>query len=66
MKSLRRAYYDGFSGFYDRSVALQSRDSQGLAGKFPAGQVPVQSRGPVLDIGTGTAALLPHLQAKAG
>ena len=66
MKSLRRAYYDGFSGFYDRSVALQSRDSQGLAGKFPAGQVPVQSRGPVLDIGTGTAALLPRLRAKAG
>ena len=66
MKRVRRIYYDKFSRFYDRFVALHSHDPQGLARKFLVEQAPVQRGGSVLDICTGTAALLPHLQAKAG
>ena len=66
MKRVRRAYYDKFSRFYDRFVALHSRDAQGLARKSLVDQVPVQRGGSVLDICTGTATLLPHLQAKVG
>ena len=66
MKGVRRAYYDQFSRFYDRFVALHSRDAQGVARKFLADRVPVQNGGSVLDICTGTATLLSHLQAKVG
>ncbi len=66
MKRARRVYYDWFSRFYDRFVALHSRDPESSARKFLADQARVQRGGSVLDICTGTAALLPHLQAKAG
>jgi ubiquinone/menaquinone biosynthesis C-methylase UbiE len=64
--SLRRVYYNGFSCFYDRFVALHSRDKQGLARKFLADRLPMEGGGSVLDICTGTATLLSHLQAKVG
>lgn len=66
MRRLRRAYYDGFSSFYDRFVALHSRDKQGLARKFLVDLVPVLKGGSVLDLCTGTGTLLPHLAAKVG
>ena len=66
MKGMRRAYYDRFSRLYDLFVALHSHDVQGLARKFLADRVPVQNGGSVLDICTGTATLLAHLQAKVG
>jgi len=66
MKSFRRSYYDKFSRFYDRFVALHSSDAEGGARKFLADRAPVQNGGSVLDICTGTATLLPHLQAKVG
>jgi demethylmenaquinone methyltransferase/2-methoxy-6-polyprenyl-1,4-benzoquinol methylase len=66
MKRVRRIYYDKFSRFYDRFVALHSHDAQGLARKFLVDQVPIQRGGSVLDICTGTATLLPQLQAKVG
>jgi demethylmenaquinone methyltransferase/2-methoxy-6-polyprenyl-1,4-benzoquinol methylase len=66
MRNLRRAYYDKFSRFYDRFVALHSRDPQGLARKFLADQAAVQSGGSVLDVCTGTGTLLSHLQEKVG
>jgi len=66
MKSFRRFYYDKFSRFYDRFVALHSRDAQGGARRFLADQLPVQNDGSVLDICTGTATLLSQLQAKVG
>jgi demethylmenaquinone methyltransferase/2-methoxy-6-polyprenyl-1,4-benzoquinol methylase len=66
MKGIRRAYYDKLSRYYDLFVALHSRDAQGLARKFLADRVPVQSGGSVLDICTGTATLLSDLQAKVG
>ena len=64
--ALRRVYYNGFSGFYDRFVDFHSRDKQGLARKFLADRLPIEERASVLDICTGTATLLPHLQSKVG
>jgi len=66
MRRLRRSYYDLFSTFYDRFVALHSRDKRGMAREFLAEQVPVCNGGSVLDICTGTASLLPVLQEKVG
>lgn len=66
MRRGRRAYYDKFSRFYDRFVALHSRDKQGLARKFLVDQIPVQNAGSVLDLCTGTGTLLTHMQAKVG
>lgn len=66
MRRMRRAYYNKFSRFYDRFVALHSRDTRGLARKFLADRLPVQKGGSVLDLCTGTATLLSHLQAKVG
>ncbi len=63
---MRKAYYDKFSKYYDRFVALHSRDKQGLARRFLADQVPVRSDGSVLDLCTGTGTLLGHLQEKVG
>ncbi len=66
MRRLRKAYYDKFSAIYDRFVALHSRDPQELARKFLADQAAVPNGGAVLDVCTGTGALLPHLQEKVG
>jgi ubiquinone/menaquinone biosynthesis C-methylase UbiE len=60
VKRLRRAYYDRFSRFYDRFVALHSRDTAGAARKFLADRLPVGQGGSVLDVCTGTATLLPR------
>ena len=66
MRLMRRAYYNKFSSFYDRFVALHSRHTQGLARKVLADRLPVENGGSVLDVCTGTATLLSHLQAKVG
>jgi demethylmenaquinone methyltransferase/2-methoxy-6-polyprenyl-1,4-benzoquinol methylase len=66
MRRLRRAYYDKFSPFYDRFVALHSRDTAGAARQFLADKLPVRPGDSVLDVCTGTAALLPHVQQRVG
>ena len=66
MRHTRRRYYDKFSRYYDRFVALHSRDTQEVARKFLADLLPMRNGGLVLDICTGTATLLSHLQAKVG
>ncbi len=66
MRRMRQAYYDVFSGVYDRFVALHSRDREGLARKFLVAQAPLQNGGTVLDLCTGTGTLLTHLQEKVG
>lgn len=66
MRRGRRVYYDAFSRFYDRFVALRSRDKQGLARKFLVDQIPVENVSPVLDLCTATGTLLTHLQARVG
>jgi len=66
MRRVRRAYYNKFSKYYDRFVALHSRDTQGSARRFLADRLPVENGASVLDLCTGTASLLSHLQAKVG
>jgi ubiquinone/menaquinone biosynthesis C-methylase UbiE len=66
MRRGRRAYYDKFSRFYDRFVALHSRDKQGLTRKFLVECIPVRNGDALLDLCTGTATLVTHLQAKVG
>jgi ubiquinone/menaquinone biosynthesis C-methylase UbiE len=66
MSDLRRSYYNGFSSFYDRFIDLHSRDKQGLARRFLADQLPLVEGASILDLCTGTATLLSHLQAKVG
>jgi ubiquinone/menaquinone biosynthesis C-methylase UbiE len=63
---LRRSYYNTFSRFYDRFVALHSRDAAGLVRSFLADLLPVRDGGSVLDVCTGTATILPHLQERVG
>ena len=63
---MRRGYYNQFSKFYDRFVALHSRDTHGVARKFLTDQVPVERGASVLDLCTGTGSLLSYLQAKVG
>lgn len=62
----RRAYYDVFSRFYDRFVALHSRDAGGGARRFLAERLPVGEGGSVLDLCTGTGSLLTHLRGRVG
>ena len=66
MGRLRRAYYDWFSKRYDGFVGLHSGDRQGSARRFLADRMLVQGGGSVLDLCTGTATVLPFLQAKVG
>jgi ubiquinone/menaquinone biosynthesis C-methylase UbiE len=66
MRIARRVYYDKFSRFYDRFIALHSRDKRGSAREFLADQLPVKSGASVLDLCTGTATLLACLQGKVG
>ena len=63
MRSVRRAYYNVFSRFYDRFVALHSSGAQGTARAFLAALVPLREGQSVLDICTGTGSLLPHMRS---
>jgi len=66
MRRGRRAYYNAFSKFYDRFVALHSGDKQGLARRFLADQIPGGVGSSILDLCTGTGSLLPHIQSAVG
>ncbi|MBW2096319.1 MAG: class I SAM-dependent methyltransferase [Deltaproteobacteria bacterium] len=66
MKNFRRKYYDAFSKYYDRFVALHSRDTQGGLRKFLSSKIPVKEGDSVLDMCTGTGILLLYLQQRVG
>jgi demethylphylloquinol methyltransferase len=66
MRSFRRSYYDFFSRFYDRFVALHSSDAQSAVRRYLSELVPVKEGERILDICTGTGSLLPHLRQKVG
>lgn len=66
MRNSRRKYYDGFSKYYDRFVALHSRDAQGALRKYLSSKVPVRQGDFVLDLCTGTGTLLRYLQQRVG
>ncbi len=61
MRNFRRAYYDWFSSFYDRFVAVHSSDRRGAARAFLAEHVVVSEGSAILDICTGTGSLLSNL-----
>jgi ubiquinone/menaquinone biosynthesis C-methylase UbiE len=61
VRHLRRTYYDLFSRVYDRFVALHSADRQGIVRRHLSDLVPVRAGDRILDICTGTGALLPYL-----
>jgi len=66
MKNFRQFYYNAFSRFYDKFVALHSADAQGALRRFFSDKVPVMEGSFVLDICTGTASLLLYLRKKIG
>ena len=66
MRNLRRSYYNAFSRFYDKFVALHSADARGALRRFFSDRVPVTEGDCVLDICTGTGSLLSYLRDKTG
>ncbi len=53
----RQRYYDIFSLFYDRIIALHSRDSRAILRKFLIERSGIKRGGRLLDICTGTGAI---------
>lgn len=66
MRKFRRGYYDRFSKFYDRFIALHATDKQGLLRVILAEQTAAVPGDMVLDICTGTGAVLPFLANRVG
>lgn len=64
--SLRKLYYNAFSPFYDKIVALHSSDHQGYLRSFLADKTQLKEGDNVLDICTGTGTLLLHLRQRVG
>ncbi len=62
MRRVRRAYYDLFSRFYDKVIALHSKDIAGELRGFLSRQISVQKGVPLLDICTGTGSVASRLR----
>lgn len=63
---IRIWYYNLFSRFYDAFVALHSGDPDGTLRDHLAGKVELKDGDTVLDICTGTGAMLPSLRKRVG
>jgi ubiquinone/menaquinone biosynthesis C-methylase UbiE len=66
MPTWRKKYYDYFSRYYDRFVALHSSDRGGNLRTYLADQAGLSEGDRVLDICSGTGSLLLKLGAKTG
>ncbi len=66
MQNLRQSYYNAFSSFYDKFVALHSVDRHGDIRSFLAEAAHLKEGDSVLDICTGTGSLLLRLRQKIG
>jgi len=66
MRRFRRKYYDLFSHFYDRFIALHATDKQGVLRDVLAEGANLQHGDIVLDICTGTGAALGPLASRVG
>jgi len=66
MPRWRHKYYDWFSRFYDRFVAMHSSDPGGSLRAYLADQTGLSDGERVLDICTGTGSLLLNLKDKTG
>jgi ubiquinone/menaquinone biosynthesis C-methylase UbiE len=66
MRKFRRKYYDLFSKFYDRFIALHATHKQGVLREILAQQTGAEPGDMVLDICTGTGAVLHTLAGRVG
>ena len=66
MRKFRRKYYDLFSKFYDRFIAMHATSKQGALRDMLAEKTAVGNGDVVLDICTGTGATLMPLADRAG
>jgi len=66
MRKFRRKYYDVFSNFYDRFIALHATDRQGVLRAVLAEETGARPGDRVLDICTGTGATLASLADRVG
>jgi ubiquinone/menaquinone biosynthesis C-methylase UbiE len=66
MRTFRQRYYDSFSDFYDRFVALHSRHRHGKLRDLVADSMGLTRGDRVLDICTGTGTALCHLRKRVG
>jgi ubiquinone/menaquinone biosynthesis C-methylase UbiE len=66
VRKFRQKYYDLFSKFYDRFVALHASDKQGVLRDILAEQTGAEPGDCVLDICTGTGAALRPLAGRVG
>ena len=66
MRKFRQKYYDYFSKFYDRFIALHASDKQGVLRDILAEQTGAEPGDCVLDICTGTGAALRPLAGRVG
>jgi len=66
MRSLRRFYYDLFSGIYDLIIRLHSRDREGLLRHFIAGETRLAKGDRALDLCTGTGSVAAGLAKAVG
>jgi ubiquinone/menaquinone biosynthesis C-methylase UbiE len=66
MGKFRRNYYDVFSKFYDRFIALHATDRQGILRDILAEETGARPGDKVLDICTGTGATLASLASRVG
>ena len=66
MPRFRARYYDAISCIYDRFVAAHSRDPQGRLREILADQAELKPGVRVLDLCTGTGAMLQPLSRRTG
>ena len=66
MRRSRRAYYDLFSHFYDFVITLQSKDRSAALRNFLLDKAGVAEGGRLLDICTGTGAVVLRAQETTG
>ncbi len=66
MAKARRSYYDIFSKFYDKIIEMHSKDPQGRLRRALAKRTEVKEGDFVLDLCTGTGAVLSALSERVG
>ncbi|MFZ7126651.1 MAG: class I SAM-dependent methyltransferase [Desulfobacterales bacterium] len=66
MRKARQKYYDLFSSFYDRFIALHAADKRGVLRDILAERTAARPGDRVLDICTGTGATLRPLAGRVG